>query len=497
MSEDGSALFQTSFNRSIHVRTKDHRLSSNGGLILVREVDERLGLIDRLAGRMYDPRKQDLIRYTVKELLREQVYSMALGYQADDDVDLLAHDPAMRMTAWDRPGERVLEERMASQPTQSRLIDLGANYKDNTEAIRDSLQESVEGHLRAAGKDRGVVRGMLDVDSFPVVTYGNQPGAAYNGYYGEKVYHPMVAAFSTEGNYDHKRLGDGFVHAVLRGGTAHTASGALRFIRNALRRCSTMATHFTVRFDAGFVKGPIMDELTDDGVKFVARIKSNDVLERMALPYLVRPPGRPPQEGYEFTVELGPYSPQRDTWRHSQRIVLVVVDKPDPKTGQLGLFPHHFFLITNWSTEPRSGDQLLKEYRPRGTFEDRIGELQNHIGRHLSYKRFEENEVALLLSMLSFNLVSIIRGEIEDTTGTGWDLGRVQRTVLKVGARVTKGGRRLFVDVALAATTFWHRIIDSIRRWVFPSKWPSPRKPQKRRWTAPPRHAHLQLVFRE
>jgi len=497
MSEDDSALFQTSFNRSIHVRTKDHRLSSNGGLILVREVDERLGLLDRLSQKMYDPRMPCLIRYTLKELLREQVYSMALGYQADDDVDLLAHDPAMRMAAWDRPGDRVLDERMASQPTQSRLIDIAANSKQNTEAIRDSLHESVEGHLRAAGNDRGVVRGTLDIDSFPVVTYGNQPGSGYNGYYQAKVYHPIVAGFSADGDYDNKRLGDGFVHAVLRGGTVHTAAGGLRFIRNALRRCSGMANHLNVRFDAGFVKGPIMDGLTDDKVKFVARIKNNAVLDRMALPYLHRPVGRPPQEGYEFTVELGPYCPQRDTWKYSQRIVLVVVDKPDPKTGQLALFPHHFFLITNWTKEQMSGDQALEQYRPRGTFEDRIGELQNHIGNRLSYKRFEENEVALLLAMLSFNLVSILRGEIEDTTGTGWDLGRVQRTALKVGARVTKGGRRLFVDIALAATSLWYRIIDSINRWIFPSKWCPAEGPQKRPWMAPPKHAHLQLVFRE
>lgn len=497
MSEAASTMFQTSFNKSIEVRTKDHRLTSNGGLLLLREVDERLGLIERLAQRMVDPRQQHLIRYTLEELLREHVFSMAMGYQADDEVDLLAHDPAMRMATWGRPGERVLEERAASQPTQSRLIDIAANFKNNKEAIRRSLSESVEAHIRAAGNDRAVARGTLDIDSFPVATHGNQPGREYNGYYKDIVYHPLLASFAPEGDYDSKRLGDGFVHAVLRAGNVHTAKGAVRFIRTALDRCSTMARRLDVRFDAGFVNGPVMDMLTDDDVKFVGRIKKNAVLDRMALPYLTRPAGRPLKEGYEFTVELGLYHPQKETWKHPQRIVLVVVDKPDPKTGQLDLFPRYFFLITNWNAEEMSGLELLGHYRRRGTFEDRIGEFQNHIGNRLSYKRFEENEVALLLAMLAFNLLSVLRGELESTSSNGWDLGRVQRTALKVGARVTKGGRRLFVDVALSATALWRRIIKKMEHWVFPSKWDLPRGTRKRRWVAPPRHAHLQLVFKE
>jgi len=495
LSEDKGVWFEPTFNRSVKIRSRDHRISSNGGALLLREVDQRLGLTEELGRRLYDRRNPRKIRYTLTELLRESIYAQAMGYRSDDDSDVLAHDPAMRVATWDRPGEHVLEERLASQPTQSRLIDALANRKGNLEEVRSALPAWVEKHLRASGKDRAVVHGTLDVDSLPVVVYGRQPGAAFNGYYNESVYHPLVAGFSVEGNYDHRRLGDGFVHAILRGGRVHTATGALRFIREALRRCSGFGRVLDVRIDAGFVEGPVVDGLTDDGVRFVGRVKNNAVLDRLAAPYLTRPPGRPPKEGYEDIRELGNY--QAESWRYPQRVILVVVDRPDPKTGQLNLFPHHFFLVTSWAPSEKDAMAVLQHYRNRGTFEDRIGELQNHVAPQLSHPRFEENEAALLLGLLSYNLLSILRGELEGAFGSGWDIGRVQRSVLKAGARITKGGRRLFVDLAQAVTGFWHQLSEAIRRWRFPSPWNEPTGPTARPWTPPPSHAHLQLVLRE
>jgi hypothetical protein len=70
------------------------------------------------------------------ELLRERLYALALGHSAQDDVDRLAHDPAMKLAAWNRPGEQPLEERLASQPTQSRLIDVFTLTPGNRAALR-------------------------------------------------------------------------------------------------------------------------------------------------------------------------------------------------------------------------------------------------------------------------------------------------------------------------------------------------------------------------
>jgi hypothetical protein len=107
--------------------------------------------------------------------------------------------------------------------------------------------------------------------------------------------------------------------------------------------------------------------------------------------------GRPPKEGYEKVIELGRY--QAESWKHSQRLLVVVVDQPDPKTGQLNLLPNYFFLVVGWREEELDGPAALEHYRQRGTFEDRLGEFQQAIGPHLSHDDFAANEALLQLSL--------------------------------------------------------------------------------------------------
>jgi hypothetical protein len=87
------------------------------------------------------------------------------------------------------------------------------------------------------------------------------------------------------------------------------------------------------------------------------------------------------------------------------------------------------------------------------------------VGNGLSANSFDANEAALLLKLLAFNLAGMIRGELEASTGNGWDLRRVQQTMLKAGARLTKHSRRVFVDVAGAVGALWERVTNRMRRW--------------------------------
>ena len=113
-------FFGPTFNRSVKLRVRDQRLSSDGGVLLLREADHRLGLIDDLVADLHDPRRPECVRYHLDELLRERIFARALGYKPADEVDRLAHGPAMRIATWKRFEARVLEERGASQPPQSR-----------------------------------------------------------------------------------------------------------------------------------------------------------------------------------------------------------------------------------------------------------------------------------------------------------------------------------------------------------------------------------------
>ena len=132
----------------------------------------------------------------------------------------------------------------------------------------------------------------------------------------------------------------------------------------------------------------------------------------------------------------------------------------------------------------------------------RLGEFNACVGNGLSAGLFEANEAALLLKLLAFNLAGVIRGELEDASGNGWDLKRVQRTVLKTGARVARHSGRLLVDISRAAGVLWGRVLRGVEPWWRDAAWgrgPAGRHggPRPHPWVPPPSHAHLSLVLRE
>jgi len=154
MGEHQGNLFEPQFNRSVKVQSTDHRITSNAGVVLLRDAEHRLGLFDAIAKDIRDPRRPDRIRYRIDELIRERVFAMAVGCSAQDDVDRLAHDPAFRAAVWNRRGDEVADERLASQPTQSRLIGILTGQQCNLEAVRNGLADSVQRHVVASGARR-------------------------------------------------------------------------------------------------------------------------------------------------------------------------------------------------------------------------------------------------------------------------------------------------------------------------------------------------------
>lgn len=497
MGESQSRLFDPTFNRSVKVDCKQEEITSDGGVLLLREADHRLGLVESLGSQLFDPRRADRIRYTLPELLRERLYSMALGYSVQDDADRLAHDPAFKMAVWDRRGDEVIDERLASQPTQSRLISI-LDLDVNREIVQGALWDSVERYLLSAGPNRRIRRATIDVDSFPVEVHGQQVGAAYNGHYHATIYHPLVASICIAGKYDSGRpggrLGNGFIAARLRSGNAYTTDYALEFLQDIVEKARKAVRHFDLRLDAGFVDGRILDYLAEQKVRFIGRIKANRRLHELAEPHLRRPPGRPPQSGYQHIVELGSY--QADSWQRGYRLILVIVDEPDSQ-GLLFDMPRYFFLITNYPKSTRTGLEALETYRQRGTFEDRLSEFNTVLGPHLSQSQFGRNEVSLWLALLAFNLSSFLRIELEEANRSSWDLIRFRECVLKAGGRVIRHARQLIIKITQAVSDFWSTLSARIARWELPTSYAQPDGPRRRPWVPPPKHAHLDLVYRE
>lgn len=130
-----------------------------------------------------------------------------------------------------------------------------------------------------------------------------------------------------------------------------------------------------VRFDAGFPDDETLSGLEKEGIPFVARIKNNTVLDKLAEPFLKRPVGRPSHDGREWTVEM---TYKAAAWTKERRVVLIVCERP----GEL--FLHYFWLVTSWTEAEKTADDLLPHYRQRGTAEGYFGELMDAIQPALS-----------------------------------------------------------------------------------------------------------------
>src|SRR2546422_1137695 len=345
MGEANLSLFRAKFNQSLRIEARPERLTSDAGAVVLREVMERLGIVDWMTSRLVDRRDPELITHPLSELLRTSLLLLGQGWRDHDDADRLRDDAVFRLAVSDRRGIGPLEMRpreegvildknpevpdgLASQPTLSRLVAMLA-AGGNRQVVRRSLLEFAARRNRVGRNGHRFRHLTVDLDSLPIGVEGHQPGSEYNGHYHTRIFHPLIASVGETGD---------LLDAQLRPGNAHTAEGGVEFIGallDAIERqlCQVAA----VRMDAGFPEQRLLGALEERRTPYVARVRNNAVLDRMAQPYLRRPVGRPPAEPRTWFHEL---TYRAETWSRARRVVLVVQERPDE------LFLPHFWLIT-------------------------------------------------------------------------------------------------------------------------------------------------------
>ncbi len=448
---EASPIFVPSFNPGLHIEARPDRLSAEGGAVLVRELLERSGIIKRVTAQITDPRAQDQTDYSLAELLRTVVVMFAQGWRDQDDADALRLDPALRLAIADAIGPQAISDgqHLPSQSTLSRVLGVLAEPA-NRRVLQEAIAELAARRVRAMNHGHRRREVTIDIDGLPIEVHGNQQQAAYNGHYHQQMYHPIVASIGETGD---------LLDARLRAGNAHTAEGALDFILDVVTRVEgTLCQVALVRLDAGFPDEKLLGGLEANGTDYVARIKSNKVLDRMAAPHLARPAGRPPAEPriwfHEKTYAAG-------SWSRQRRVVLVVLERP----GELLL--DHFWLLTSIPVTRLCGEALLTLYRRRGTAEGHMGELMDVLRPALSSASrarwpnctdaFARNEALLLLHLLAYEVLHSGRCVMEKVTRTGWSLRRFRERVLKVGARVVCHARRATLVISEMAAPFWRQ----------------------------------------
>ena len=191
MGDKQNQPFQLCFNASLKVDFQGSRVTSDGGLILVRESDERLGLGELIAQHLTDSRRGKNTELPLMDLLRQSVYSRLAGYEDVNDAERLSQDPTFRLIGCEKIWERgaALTARLHSFETE--LLTQEGNL-DGLTLINRELVAKAE----AVDSPQRVV---LDMDSTEIPTYGQQEHSAYNGHFESTWYHPLLL-FNREGD---------------------------------------------------------------------------------------------------------------------------------------------------------------------------------------------------------------------------------------------------------------------------------------------------------
>jgi hypothetical protein len=419
--------------------------SSDGGAILLKAIDRRLGLSKRLAGCIDDGREIDRVWHSVHDLLRQRIYGLACGYADCNDASRLRNDPVHKMILDRDPLEG---DPLGSQPTLSRF----ENSVSNRDLVRmgRELAEIVVGHhaRRLGGKARLIT---IDLDPTDDPTHGQQQLSFFNGHYDTWCYLPIVGTLQFDDEAE-KYL----FTIVLRPGNASASLGAVGILRRILEllRESFGKTRIRVRLDGGFANPQLLDFLEEQDVEYLVAMGSNVRLEKRArrlmgrARILSRTAG---QTEHVFGETL--YAAKK--WSHRRRVIIKaeVVRHPgrDPKNNAR-------FVITNLPHKPENVYQI---YRERGDAENRIKEL--HHGLELdrtSCTSFRANQMRVLMTAAAYVLMQEMR---RLSAGTCYDRAQVstlRERLLKLGAWVQRSVRRIVLHLPsnFAWTKTWRRV---------------------------------------
>jgi len=262
MGDKQNQPFQLSCNGLLKIDCQGLRVTSDGGLILVRELDERLGFGDLIAQHLTDSRRGKNTQLPLADLLRQSVYSRIAGYEDVNDAERLSQDPTFRLIGSEKTWERGAALTSRLQSFETEVLGQGENLAGLAAINRDLISKA-----ESLGSPQRVV---LDMDSTEIPVYGQQENSAYNGHFESTCYHPLLL-FNREGDC---------LAGKLRPGNVHSADGWEEMLLPEIERQQKAAKEVVFRADAAFAKPEIYEALEERGVKYAIRIPANDSLER-------------------------------------------------------------------------------------------------------------------------------------------------------------------------------------------------------------------------
>ena len=423
-----TVLFADLSDRPLIVTFDQPHASSDGGAILFKAADRRLGLLDALTATILDARASTRVTHHVGDLLAQRVFAIACGYPDGNDADRLADDPIHKLLLGRDP---IDGGRLASQPTISRFEHTAAPRM--LVAMGHALADTVIArHRRRRRRVRLIT---IDLDVTEDQTHGAQQLTFFNGFYDHWCYLPLVGTLTFD---DEAR--QYLVAAILRPGNAGNTAGAGSLLRRLLPKLwrAFPRARLRVRLDAGFATPELFALLEATGVEYVVAMGSNAVLARHAEPY-VAPLRAVVATTHDTATSYGEAAYQAGTWPAARRTIIkaevVWHHGREPRDNPR-------FVITNLRQTPEW--IYTHVYCARGDSENRLKELKDALafGR-TSCTRFWANQLRITLTAAAFVLCQELQLRADRTALRGAQVPRLRQALITIGVQVVRSVRRI------------------------------------------------------
>lgn len=402
--------------RQIEADFSGGALSSDGGVMLMRQIDQKIGLSRAVAAALSDPRDPERITHPLRDLIAQRLYALCCGYEDLNDHDVLRHDPLMQ-TAVGRVDD------LASSPTLSRL-ETRATRADVVALNRVLIEQFITAQKVAPQELT------LDVDASDVPLHGDQEQSQFHGYYDHYCYLPLYVF-----------CGQAMLSCVLRpsriDGARHAAA-VIRLIVTRLRQAWPQVK-IIVRGDSGFCRQRLLRWCERNTVGYVIGVSRNSRLQKRVKVWEAELETAYADSGVkQRTIQEFRYAAK--SWGIERRVVTRL------EFGAQGTNPR--FVVTNLDLPATDLYDTL--YCQRGEAENRIKEAQLDLfGTRASCHKFLANWLRLMFAALAYTLMQRLR----EIALVGTDLARASAStirvrLLKIGAAILRNSRRVRIMLA-------------------------------------------------
>ena len=415
--------------KNIELSFSGDRISSDGGLLLLRELDSQLNLLSSASECIRDERDQRYIDHSVKELLTQRVFQIAAGYEDCNDCNDLREDMIFKMCTGRLPQS---DNDLASQPTMSRL----ENTVTRTDLLR--LGEClVDVFINSYSKAPSVI--ILDCDDTNNDTYGQQELALFNNYYNEYCYMPL---------HIYEGLSGKLITTILKPGRRNKQANVARLLKKLISylRVQWPDTKIIVRGDSHFASQDFMDWASiQPNVGFITGLTGNIKLNELAQVTIESAQRefnqyqKPVKRYHSFMYKAG-------SWETYQRVIVKV------EVSAMGTNIRYIVTSIN---DFRTRDLYEKGYCARGSMELRIKDHKLYLkSDRSSCTKFTANQFRLFLHSMAYILIHTLQKQVlRGSEYANATMKTIQLKIIKTAAWVKEMKTKIKIELPRFCTT--------------------------------------------